>query len=273
MTGQQATSLDKLYPTAGNNAIETAAIALSWSGPRDDRLFAPFLEWETELSAQGYSAPVVIQAFEVGLNVAGGIDSRSTVKAGYTFAKKSSHGVALREITLRDNQFLFTVRDYSRWANFLADAEKVLARLVQVLVNHNKEITLVSLQYQDKFLWRDMERAFPTKLALKGSGFVPLDMLANSPQWHSNQGFFVAPADNDLGPRLDNINLNLTVENHVPTLGVLMVHQYGPMSISGDKLTATALRPMLNAAHAANKDYLAMLLADELCKKISLRGG
>jgi uncharacterized protein (TIGR04255 family) len=273
MTGQQATSLDKLYPTAGNNAIETAAIALSWSGPRDDRLFAPFLEWEGELGAQGYSAPGVIQAFEVGLNAAGGIDSRSSVKAGYTFAKKSSHGVALREVTLRDNQFLFTVRDYSRWANFLADAEKVLARLLQLLVRHEKEIASISLQYQDKFLWRDMERAFPTKLALRGSGFVPLDILANSPQWHSNQGFFVGSAGNSLGPRLDNINLSLTVENHVPTLGVLMVHQYGPLSISGERLTLPALKPMLDAAHLANKDYLAMLLADELCKKISLGGG
>lgn len=270
MTGQQATTLDKLYPIAGNNAIETAAIALSWGGPRDDRLFAPFLEWEAELAPQGYSAPEVIRAFEVALSP-GGLDSRSSVKAGYTFAKKSSHGVPLREVTIRDNQFLFTVRDYSRWANFLADAEKVLTRLMELLAKQGKEITLVSLQYQDKFLWRDMENAFPTKLALKPSGFVPLDTFANSPQWHSNQGFFVPPAGKDLAQRLDNINLSLTVENHVPTLGVLMVHQYGPISISGEKLASATLRPLLEAAHAANKDYVAKLLADELCKKISLR--
>lgn len=269
MVSQKATNLDKLFPFAGNNAIETAAIALSWNGPRDDRLFAPFLEQEAKLRAQGYSDPEVIRAFEVAFNQAG-LDSRASVKAGYTFIKKNAYNAPLREVTLRDNQFLFTVRDYGRWEQFLADAEMVLAPMLELLKKYEKEITLVSLQYQDKFLWRDIENAFPVHLALKDSGFIPLDKFADSHQWHSNQGFFVS-STNDLPHRLDNINLTLALENNILTLGVLTVHQYGPLSLFGEELTSMTLKPMLEAAHAANKGYIQDLLADELCQKIGLR--
>lgn len=270
MTTPATQSLEHLFPTAGNNAIDTAAIVLSWAGQRDDQLHAPFLEWQSGLSELGYAAPASIDAVEVAINQGAVLESRSTARVGYVYIKKNSNGIPIREISLRDNQFIFSVRDYTRWDKFKSDASYFLDKILQILQDKNKTIVSVSLQYQDKFQWRSIDTKFPTKKILRDTAFLPLDRFDSSEQWHNNQGFFVDSRDPLGGKRLDNINLSLAVDNNVPTLGILIVHQYGSLGISGDDLVASKLWPMLEVAHSQNKKYLQEILAESVCNKIGI---
>ena len=269
MNTRQTAPLDMLFPFAGNHAIESVAVVLAWDGQRDERLNAQFISWQSDLSKQGYGPANPINAMEVFFNSSNIQNNTSSVLAGYSFVKGQS-GVPRREIVLRDTQFIFTVRDYSRWAAFIADVETLLEKLIPLLESHGKKIVSVSLQYQDKFTWKDFDAPFPTRHALRDAGFVPMGIMEKSPQWHSNQGFFVGEANEGLGRRLDNINLSLTIEGAFPILGLLIVHQYGPRESNWDTFTRANVKEILQTSHAANKDYVSQLLSEDLCKKISL---
>lgn len=257
--------LEHLYPIAGNNAIESATVAVGWTGDRDHKLLGSFVALLADFQKMGYGESQQIKGFQVVLSPSGMAQSEELV--GHTFIKRGHAGVVLREISLRENQFIITIRDYTRWDAMWRDVSVILEKVFPLLTENAKSASSVALQYMDKFQWRDHAKPFPTREALKASPYLLENLLIESPQWHSNQGFYVQTGLQQATQRLDNLNITLAVENNVTTLSLLLAHQYQNLSAG---LEMVGVKALLDTAHIANKKYLTQILADDLCSKIGL---
>lgn len=258
--------LDHLYPIAHDNAIEAATVAISWNGERDPKLLGDFLGQLSEFQKLGLTDAQPIKGVQVLFGPNGVVQTDDVM--GQTFRKISS-GIVLREVSLQENQIVITRRDYTRWEAFLGDVTAVLNLVLPLLAAHSKVISVLALQYVDKFQWRAKGQPFPTAEALKDSAFFPRQFMSASDQWHSNQGFYVETGIDIAPRRLENLNITLGVENGVHTLSFVLAHSYQALQ---NALGIEECKILLNAAHLQNKEYLQQLLADDLCERIGLRG-
>lgn len=263
--------LDHLHPFAGSHAIESATISIGWgAGQVDRRVLDGFLLLENEFRAWGYADSAAINVLRVEYTGQQATTSSQEI-AGHVFRKADPMSKTVkREVVCRDNQFAIAVSDYVRWDALWDDITPIVSKLLELLERAEKRISLVALQYTDRFTYRLMSKDFPTDLVLQDSAFLPLKLLAKSPQWHSNQGFYVDSAVQRAGKRLDNVIITLGMDVPFPALSLVLVHQYSDLSQHGGIVGVNDLMPLMTEAHDANKGYLMELLTPAVCKKINL---
>jgi uncharacterized protein (TIGR04255 family) len=269
--------LEKLALAGAGNAILSVAFVIEWEDQpsHDQNLIAGTMGLAPAMLKLGYqSQPIYAVSFNFAVNqdaVQG--SQQQQVLAGWSYVLRNPSGTPLREMTLRGNQLIITINDYSRWKKVWTDVDDLLNSFTPLLFANNKTVQAATLQYADKLVWRDSDPStfFPLKSVLKKSPFFAEHALEQTNAWHSQYGCFATPFTDWMGSRIDNVNIACNQESGQWALTIITLHrmQRNPSNTDGQAFQRHSAE-IFDRAHTENKKLLASLLTDHVCKMISL---
>lgn len=273
-------SLDALRPFGGEHAIQTAAVALTWSAELS-------LAELQSLRSKAATAVGIKQAFPtiedrqiVKFSLNAGISNARAdaplVQAG-PFVLNSlpgSDGAApARSIVVDMRQVVVSITNYDRWDNLISDLKSYLPALF-LGFSTRKSISAIGLQYVDAFEWAADRSELNLKAIFKeASPYLVGSAFRTAENWHSHHGFFTAVDQPLAYRRLDNINISREDQDARHVLQVITSHQAqlnaAPLWRWAETKFDTVLE-VLQQLHSHNKQVLQDLFTPEVQSMISL---
>lgn len=264
-------SLSKLYPFAGNHAIQNAVFVLEWPSPLEPERIKAISEL-AELKAD-FPTIQQMQTLTVNINAPGIAPEHSSQIGGVHFLLQNpqQHGATVRSIQLSTQNCIVVMSEYSGWENVWAQVRKWFSTLLPLILD-GRPLTGIALQYSDVFTWKDTAESLDCrKVFREGSPYLPANAVEQKNLWHSHHGWFESPAKPMPHRLLTNVNINL-VDNPDTSRAVtlLTVHKADNFAIWGLDEANANIDEMMPILHNQDKQTLRNLLSDDVLTMIGL---
>ena len=203
-------NFSNLKPHSGTHSIQNAVLAVEWEPIQEDILALLRLEAKKTPASQYKEDEVRTVSFNISPQT-----SQQTVVpvlSGYNYTRVSTVGTVEYQVQITLTSLIFIVSSYTRWNTIVADFQSIAAAILPIVVQKSK-ISVVGLQYTDKFNWigdkKDIEL---DKIFDKNSPFIPSHVFNCKSLWHAHHGSFEDVLEPVEGRRANNININCTEE-------------------------------------------------------------
>ena len=281
LTENMTNSLDALRPFGGEHAIQTAAVAFTWSTEM------PLSDLRS-LRSRAATAVEIKQAFptiedrhvvKFALNNVGSSDARANAPSVQTgpFVLNSlpaTNDVApARSIAVDMRQVVISIADYDRWSKLLEDLQLYLPTLFSSFSARNS-ISTIGLQYVDAFEWQADRSELDLKAIFKEtSPYIVGNAFRTGENWHSHHGLFTTINQPITYRRLDNINISREDQDARHVLQIVTSHQAQlattPLWRWAESKLPVVLE-VLGQLHEQNKQLLRELLTPKVQIMIKL---
>lgn len=274
------TSLGSLRPLGGQHAIQTAAVAFTWSAE------VPAAELQ-HLRSRAATSSILKQAFPL-------IEDRQIVKFGFGVGVPNVkmeapsietgsfvlNGPAMgdgaspsRSVVVDMRQVLISINNYSRWKDLVDDLRSYLPTLLGSF-SSKRSISAIGLQYVDAFEWEaDRSELDLANVFRSDSPYLVPNAFRTAANWHCHHGLFNEVSEPIKYRRLDNINVSREDQDALHVLQILTSHQ---ALLTGAPLWRWAEAKLdltlavLQQLHDENKRVLGELLTADVQKMINL---
>lgn len=267
-------SAEKLYPYAGDHAIQTVAFALEWQGDLNTNALLAVQKLAPKLK-EFLPDHQLQNVVSINFEAAQAARSKVTEDVGSVVFSRPTYLGIPRSMTVSRQNCVVIVPDYTRWDTVWAEVQQYLA-LVWELITKHKPITAIGLQYTDLFHWRaDPNELDLREVFLTDTPFLPTNVFDKKGLWHSHHGYLDQYEEPIKHARLENINVTMLETAGERSIQVLTSHKVTlaePLwkatksGQKGPELVAEILQDL----HGSNKEILKKLLSQEVCKKINL---
>lgn len=266
-------SIDKLFPVADGHAILNAAFVIEWAEP----LTIDLIHGVTKLTAKfkNCERPLLQmhpqQTVEVSL---GGQDSGQAVShslSGYMFLEPALDQSQIRSVSISRQNCIIVITDYSRWLEVWTQVQNYL-KIVLEYVGSKRPLSVIGLQYTDKFNWRDDPDELDLAEVFSGEAYLPANALKQKGLWHSHHGFLESQEQPVPHKRLENVNVDVSEVGGERVFQVTTSHRVTlntPLWQSHLK-NEQVVYEIFNRLHDANKIMLSKLFSPAVCEKINL---
>jgi uncharacterized protein (TIGR04255 family) len=259
---------NRLFPFAGDHAVQSAAFAIEWQQELTASDAAGLQSVSEELrSVLPMFQPSQAVVFQMGPQggvpqiVQGGV-------AGFTLSRPTSGGGVSRLLELERQRCVVRINDYTRWHLVWPEVQKWFNAVGSRLGRRN--FTAIGLQYNDVFHWRDQIETFdPKEVFREGSPFIPANATGNKNAWHSHHGYFETiqqPTNLELN---ENINVNIIDNFGRRSVNIATVHR-AKISLWEWAEVWETLGSIMEVLHDRNKKILSSILNDEVTESIHL---
>lgn len=265
--------IEKLFPYAGDNAIQNAVFALEWSNELSPR---KMLEIQGSLGsmskALGFTKSQIQNLLTINLSDAPSVVSGGAGEiGGIVFERSNALGNPVRTLNISRPQCLGIAHEYSRWNNVWKEIRTYFEAVVELI---DVPINAIGLQYTDLFTWKGApEDLMLNEVFNQGSLYIPPHAFSLTTLWHSHHGYFVDNPDNPYR-LLNNVNLNVLDNGGVKSIQIVTSHKAILREPCWYKKDENHLMDLIDNTqsqlHAANKDILKDLLTEQVRQKIGL---
>jgi len=276
-------SIDKLYPFAGDHAIQSAVFVLEFGSELSPEELQK-LEYCAKDLEKDFPDKRVMQslAFNIESNIK---NSDSKVQAaqhygGFTLLRPPAYPGAqpARQLQVNSANIVIVIADYSRWTNKIKnDIERYWNVFFDSLENLGKPLNTIGVQYNDLFNWKaDPSELNISEVLRTDCPFVAPNVfkLPNGELWHSHHGYFVYPEYGVPGKQLNNVNVGLVHAEQTCSVQILTSQKFSfDRPIFKYKDSAGELHAILDRMHSENKSLLNSIVSVEVARKIKLNEG
>jgi uncharacterized protein (TIGR04255 family) len=204
-------------PLNADHAIDQVAVTVRYRQPIPEKLLATLI---TNLGSVASATKIneeFVQPFQVGLQIGiGGVHSNQIpLQVGRAFRRTQDSRV-VEEITCNGLSMSYSARIYSRWDEFIEQADRCLKVAIDDVVK-TVHIEEVKLEYLDIFQRRspnDSGGHGVRDIINPNSKIVPKYYNSVTGPWHCHAGFF---HENE-GDSRTLVNINITSAQNVPGL-------------------------------------------------------
>ena len=201
------------------------------------------------------------------------------VTGGWLFQRFAPDGKVQAELRCEAQAITLTVREYDRWADLMAFAERTLFPALQLYMQTFPVLAAVLLQYEDKF-WAADNDVSTNALFRDDTQWVNISHKGSKDPWHSHFGMFVA-RDRPNNRELVNVNVNVLdmvipseqVERRAAAITVLVgdmydIPQQEPLTFSSPEEGVEYARRSLSISHERQRKILNNVLQDDYLRAI-----
>lgn len=217
--------------------------------------------------------PVIQEQHQLTLNMSspGLVTQPQQELGGFVLSRDSrlSSG-SPRTITVSRESIQVAVADYSRWADVKAQVFSYFSPLVH---DFPRPFSVLALQYQDVFNWRDKPENLPLQDVLnRNSSYLASNVFNAGFAWHSHHGYFEKIDVPIECRRLNNINVSRVSTDGSHSIQIVTAHrtnfreQYWDRVFTLDSVNSQIFEGM----HSKNKEILQNILGPEVQKMIKL---
>lgn len=272
-------SVERLYPFAGDHAIQSAVVVAEWAEPGGSKpLSSDNLQHlqeaaEPELARLGLTRHEQLNVFEVQMVAGQPTSPASPAFGGFKASRPTSSGDEKRSVVLARENCIIQINDYTRWA----DAEPDIRAYFNVLlpsIGQFAPIRYLTLQFNDVFLWKaPPEELIMTEVFRKDTVWLPAHVFGLRNLWHSHHGYFSDRFEPCSFQQLDNVNVSRAVVDGIHSVQALVAHRASlvkPIWVTEPLCEGDAILSILSQFHNDNKRILAELFSGEVLRSINL---
>lgn len=273
-------SIDRLYPFAGDHAIQNAIMVFEW-GP--DQHGAGLNAEQIKAVADAAKAslhndfPKIEEMRFVSLQLSPDSISQSQQAefGGLKLVRPGPYGSSeARSITIARDHCAIQFSDYTRWGQIKADFDRYMTHIVPAVCAFTS-IKTVAMQVTDVFTWKDdAAKLSLSEVFAEGSRWLPPHIFQLSGLWHSHHGFFVEGTESQGFTQLDNVNISRARSDLGDVLQILMSHRatlVNPCTDSRYESGTHIGSKIFDKLHSDNKSILKEVLTPQVLSKISLQ--
>lgn len=268
-------SLDNLFPSAGDNAIQSAIFAVEWPFGAPSKGELPIEKIRDAVkNALGeeftHSDDMSEFTMSVGPQGVTHAASHHSVITGFVLQKRSNDGGVKRSITVFPDKVLIQINDYTRWNGVVAD----IRRYFSVLTEHfwkNKPIAAIGLQFSDVFSWKSNPEELDLSEVFRGEcRMLPPNILELKSLWHSHHGYITAKNKPMPGEQLDNVNISRIIQDGVHAIQMVCAHRFSFVDsfFVNDLKKIEEILSVYDALHLDNKSVFGNVFSDGVLSKL-----
>lgn len=271
-------SLDNFFPSAGDNAIQSAIFAVEWPLALPGKAVAGESPIEKVRDAVKkslgdeftHSDDMSEFTMSVGPHGVTHAVSQHSVVTGFVLQKRSNDGGVKRSISVFPDKVLIQINDYTRWSGVSSDVR----RYFSVLTEHfwkNKPIAAIGLQFSDIFSWKsNPEELDLSEVFRDGCKMLPPNVLELRSLWHSHHGYITDKAVPFQGQQLDNVNISRIIQDGVHAIQMVCAHRFSFVDsfFANDVGKIDELLNAYDALHVDNKRVFGDVFSDEVLSKL-----
>lgn len=263
--------LSKLYPVAGDHAIQQVIFAIDWDQPLQSSDFiAKFEATCPEILKKDFLSPK--KATGITVQFTDGVQSVSHNEiAGLNFERHNSFGAITRFVSLSKENFLIGFNEYTRWAEIFAIAKQYLESAFSNDLN-SLPIASFGLQYTDVFDWKSDKSLLDYECVFnKESPYLPKHALGLKDLWHSHHGYFETLGKPFNSKILDNVNINVVDNGAIRSVQITTSHRVMLNdALWGYNDHKENHYQLLDDLHQRNKRIIKEMLSKEVLERINL---
>lgn len=272
-------SVERLYPFAGDHAIQSAVVVAEWADPggskplSSDNLQSLERDARPQLTKLGLTHHEQLSVLEVKMGIGQPTSHASSAFGGFKASRSAPGGDEQRSVVLARENCIIQINDYTRWADAVRDILEYLNVLLPS-IGQFSPIRHLTLQFNDVFIWKaPPEELIMAEVFRTGTVWLPDHVFGLQNLWHSHHGYFADKLDPCPFQQLDNVNVSRAVVDGLHSVQALIAHRASlaqpiwvrePLSEEGDILS------ILGQFHTDNKRILAELFSGEVLRSINL---
>lgn len=273
-------NLDALRPFGGEHAVQTAAVALTWSAEIQPSELLSLRSRAATVAGIKQAFPTIEDrpVFKIALSAGvsnGRVEAPSLQNGPFTLNSLAGADGATpaRSIAVDMRQVVVSITDYDRWGHLIADLRTYIPSLFSGF-SARKSISSIGLQYVDAFEWQaDRTELNLSTVFNENSPYLVGNAFRTGENWHSHHGLFTAVDGPFKYRRLDNINISREDQEARHVLQIVTSHQAhlttAPLWRWAENKFDDVLE-ILQELHSQNKDVLRNLFTPEVQSLIKL---
>ena len=214
-------SVERLYPFAGDHAIQSAVVVAEWAdlgGSKplsSDNLQNMEKESTPRLTQLGLTHHEQLNVLELKMSAGQPSSHTSSAFGGFKASRSTSGGDEQRSVVVARENCIIQINDYTRWADAVRDIREYLNVLLPRIGQH-APIRHLTLQFNDVFLWKaPPEELIMTEVFKPGTKWLPDHVFGLHDLWHSHHGYFADKWEPCRFQQLDNVNVSRAVVDGV----------------------------------------------------------
>lgn len=200
---------------------------------------------------------------------------------GVILNRSAPDGSIENELRVELASITFRTTRYTRWSAIWEQAEKYYAAFINLYFDNGSQISNISINFADKYVWVGENQNFDPNLLLKrGSEYVAEHIFSLKDLWHIHTGAFLR--SDDKTKRLININIDCLDETSgsdtrravlITTVLTDMFNQVGfEKTVTSSEDAMSVISAHMDSLHAFDKDILSKTLVGSMVKRIALIG-
>lgn len=266
-------------PFSEKHAIQTVVFVVEFNAPLDTATFREISllhpKFKGELPRKQEQKAVVVNITPTSTDAP--IRTASPEIGGVVFDRLAPDGQQEWALNVQPNLASVTCTKYTSWAKAWEKAESYL-RLVLPIIYRSRAVTVIGLQYIDKFIWEGTKSELSaSELFREGSPYLVPNAYTVVGPWHSHHGYFVEKGQPYSYKLLNNTNIDLLEEEGARVARVTTTHRSHLQAAISTHVSAVEAEQSTNTIdaymqemHKENKAVLGELLTDDMCSRIKL---
>lgn len=268
-------NIEPLYPYAGNHAVQNAIFAVEWAEPLKSDVIQSLGKLATKFRNLGLSNVEYRKTIEIKIDrpapgAAVPSQKQSEVLDAVIFTKPALLGEIPRSVTISRQGCMIAVPDYTRWAEVFNDVNTYFKIALDEIPP--RPITVVGLQYNDLFIWKDDPAELDLRDIFSASTFIPPSVFSQTGLWHLHHGYILKESAPTPHSRLDNINVDMIEHFGERAIQITSSHKvtFNDPLWQPHQKNKQIMFDMFSYLHMINKEVLEKLLTIDVSRKIQL---
>jgi len=270
-------NIDKLFPVAGNHAVQNAAFIIEWIEPLSADVLLAAMKLTTKfknLDLPYYAPQNSIEVKLDGLSdsVGESVSHGKAKMSGVIFSRDPVYpGLMSRQVTLSKQNCIVLVPDYTGWETVFSEVQKYLKVLLSE-VGTLRPISNIGLQYTNLFQWKDDPDELDFNKVFLDDYFIPKHALNQKGLWHVHHGYIEEQKNPVPYSVLENINVDIGGAPGERAIQIIASHRatmndpiWKSHAANQDKIFE-----IFDNLHTSNKVMLQKLFTAEVSAKIGL---